>query len=327
MKYLIVLMVFLVGCHSTDETKLKPTAAANGPDPTGTGFNWGVSGTNQLSNFSCLDAQAPIQGWDAGYPVCFPTTTGIPSGIGLVAVGDGGAYVLTCDGGSLVTFDGSVPICEPLATIPQGGTNNATAPSEGQILFSTSSTQYAPETIQPDIYCSTTTPGLCYVVQATGDGGTNAYQSSGTFPILAQETVQGFGHTTNSVSVDVGSILTIDGGTNILVNHLIGSGTVRLARISIAGRNNCIGSVDSQTCQFLVMIAEQSDGGGSVMTPTSPTCAAGAPTFIAGGSAYGTPTVVLDGGYLSVYIQGVADAGCIDGGIDWGAEVNSVIVQ
>ena len=74
--------------------------ASSGADQTGTGFNWGIAGRNQLANFACLDAAAPLVAFDGGYPYCIP----VP-----VSAVDSGAVVVTL-GGDLAGTNGDAAV-------------------------------------------------------------------------------------------------------------------------------------------------------------------------------------------------------------------------
>ena len=370
MRRIALLLPMIVACHSREAPQIK-AMSSGGPDPTGTGFNWGVSGRNQLANWSCPADGGQVQGWDGGYPVCLTQTGGAtgptgptgpagsngatgatgptgptgsngaagatgptgpaPAGTGLVAVTDGGVWVFACEGGLVYMDAGEYPTCEAVVPISQGGTNTGAAPTEGQMLVAASTTAYAPTTLTGDTVASTTVPGAISIESIQGTSGTNSYQSSGDLLIDAGEACMNLNGNTLSCTGDSPKLFTTDGGVNILDYHGTGSGFFRVLRVTVEAHNNsCLGVSDYQYCTLKVAVSSQTDGGGATMNPSSPVCAEGAPVFGGAGSNYGTPTLTLDAAapatiYLNV--QGTADAGCVDGGITWGAEWSSVITE
>src|ERR1700683_5440959 len=130
----------------------------------------------------------------------------------------------------------------------------------------------------PDIVVQST--GGIIATQVTGDGGTNAYGSKGILPILADEVCFGYDGGVISCAFVVGPTVTTDGGVNNLITHTLATGTSRVVTVTTIGFNNC-GLSDSQTCTLQAFITVPSDGGGSVMNPSSPICsnAGGAPAF------------------------------------------------
>lgn len=169
------------------------------------------------------------------------------------------------------------------------------------------------------------------VATIQGAGGANSYQSNGDLLIDAGEVCMNLNGNTLSCTGDSPKLFTTDGGVNVLDYHGIGAGFVRVVRVTVEAHNNsCPGVIDYQYCTLKFAASSQTDAGGAVINPSSPVCAEGAPIFGGAGSNYPTPTVTLDAAApatIYINVQGVADAGCVNGGITWGAEWSSVITE
>lgn len=132
MKYAALALLLLVACHVTDDRK--PLGMGTGPDPTGSGFNVGLSGVNQLANFNCPDAAAPILSTTtSGTPICIAAPVGIScSTPNTVPVFDGGGGYYCAPYGSAFDAAAYVPW-----TTSQGGTGLTSVGAAGQAIVST----------------------------------------------------------------------------------------------------------------------------------------------------------------------------------------------
>jgi hypothetical protein len=301
MKRIALLIPLLAACHSPpDAPQVK--GMSSGPDPTGTGFAWGVSGRNQLSNFTCPDAAAPEPIFDGGYPICVPQNsgptgpTGAPGANGSNgATGPAGPTGPEANGPDAICDSGYCIVLQ--ATGSDGGFNFGANESPNARFVTTTSEQVA----HTDSGAPVTSFEIFYV---TGDGGV---QSAVTH-------VMSLGETAAIEFYVVGQYGGDGGPGGALAACYTGSNLF---------------------CTIVVTIFAPPDGGvptintGTGTVTTASTCSQ---TITGGtyGATFGGAFVSVDAGGAvpswTVAVQGVADAGS-NCWVDWNLSGSQVVVK
>lgn len=285
-------LLILLACHSP-EPERKPLGMGVGPDPQGPGVLWGSSGATQLSNFTCLDAQAPVLGFDGGLPACFPqaipTDAGYPLPLGDIV--DGGQGIVVGGGLSGTAGNATLNLADAAALNGSLGCANMT-PLGGAL----------------DAGCSYAAVLLVNGVPSPA----GASVTTSRVDLLGDEIRVG----SNIPSFGVDGLI-----NTITVNGYDGGVATAIVSWSAtdAGAGNrgwdfvCEGEYlnngDWGKCGISFGTLTPPDGGPTTLTPASPTCSLIPTPSGVGGSYQFLPVTSSGGSVVSIGFVGFADAG------------------